>query len=473
MSFEKIEKLDIKEEFDLSKIEIKEPTEEEIISYYSRKDILKEMIKIGNNREFVGAFRNGAYSKRPSVIQYENDIIEMVKNGVISFHCSVERWKNPMLLSTDIKNYDEIRIGFDFIIDIDSKIGIEAGMICAQLVCDLLKKYNIKSYGVKFSGSRGFHIILPFEAFPKEIDFENITKQYPKIPRILSEFIREKIKDELLERLVERYTMKNLLEITKSQTLDPYNWVEIEKGWGERHLFRVPYSINEKTWLISVPIEEPKSFNLKMAVMSNVRINAEFFKIPNKEEAEDLLLDAIEWKASMEDKEKRIREIKKKEIEDYKIKAKIPEQNFPPCIKKILAGLYDGKKRSTFTLISFLREMNWSREEIEERLEEWNKKNVPPLPTSFILGQINWNFRREKIYPASCDSDLFYKSIGICEPDEICKNIKNPMAYPLKKMKINKKEEKERFFCRLCNREFKNEKGLKMHQIRFHKDEVI
>jgi len=210
-----------------------------------------------------------------------------------------------------------------------------------------------------------------------------------------------------------------------------------------------------------------------MAVMSNVRINAEFFKIPNKEEAEDLLLDAIEWKASMEDKEKRIREIKKKEIEDYKIKAKIPEQNFPPCIKKILAGLYDGKKRSTFTLISFLREMNWSREEIEERLEEWNKKNVPPLPTSFILGQINWNFRREKIYPASCDSDLFYKSIGICEPDEICKNIKNPMAYPLKKMKINKKEEKERFFCRLCNREFKNEKGLKMHQIRFHKDEVI
>jgi len=471
MESENIEKLDIKEEFDLNKIEKREPIEEEIISYYSRKDILKEMLKISNNREFIGVFRNGAYSKRPSIIQYESDITEMVKAGITSFHCSVERWKNPLLLSTDTKNYDELRIGFDFIIDIDSKIGIEAAAICAQLVCNLLKEYKIKSYGVKFSGSRGFHIILPFEAFPKEIDFEEIRKQYPKIPKILSEFIREKIKEELLETLVERYTIKNLLETTKSHTLDPYNWVEIEKGWGERHLFRAPYSINEKTWLISIPIEEPKNFNLKMALMSNVKINSEFFKIPDSEEAENLLLDAIEWKASIEDKDKIIKE-KKKNIEEYRIKTKVPEQYFPPCIKKILSGLYDGKKRSTFTLISFLREMNWSREEIEERLEEWNKKNIPPLPTSFLLGQINWSYRREKIFPASCDSDLFYKSIGICEPDEICKNIKNPMTYPLKKLRFNKKENKEIFLCKICKKGFKNERGLKMHQIKFHKDEI-
>ncbi|MBU5678628.1 MAG: hypothetical protein KQA36_01905 [Candidatus Aenigmarchaeota archaeon] len=451
------------------------PRREDILEYYSREDILEVLLKIAKGREFVGAFSNGAYSKRPSIVQYPSDIIHMIEDGITSFHCSVERWKNPMLLSIDKRNYNELRNGFDFLIDIDSKIGIEAAKICANLVCNLLKSYGIKSYGIKFSGSRGFHIIVPFEAFPEEINYEKLANQYPRIPKILSEFIREKIKDELLEKLVEKYSLKKLFEVLPTEKLDAFVWVDVERGWGDRHLFRAPFSINEKTWLASIPIKSLDEFDIEKAKISKVKRCDDFLKSCDEKEAINLLIDALEWSAKIE---KSIREIKKEK--KYKgeevLMKKVPERLFPPCIKNILKGLHDGKKRSSFTLISFLRMMNWSKEEIEAKLDEWNRKNIPSLPFSFINSQLNWHFRQERVFPSNCESDLFYKSIGICTPDEICKEIKNPMNYPMKIIKMGKKEEtieKELYICRICNRRFKNEKGLKMHQMRYHKDSLL
>ncbi|MEM5812837.1 MAG: DNA primase small subunit domain-containing protein [Candidatus Aenigmatarchaeota archaeon] len=452
------------------------PKKEEIIEYYSRDYILEELLKIAKDREFVGAFSNGAYSKRPNIVQYYSDIIHMVENGITSFHCSVERWKNPMMLSTDKRNYNELRSGFDFLIDIDSKIGIEAAKICASLVCKLLESYGIKSYGIKFSGSRGFHIIVPFEAFPEEVNYEKIANQYPRIPRILSEFIREKIKDELLEKLVEKYSLKKLFEFLPTEKLDAFVWVDVEKGWGDRHLFRAPFSINEKTWLISIPIRSLDEFDIEKAKISNVKKFTNFLKECNEKEAINLLIDALEWSAKIEKSTLIVKKEKKQKSDEIFMK-KVPEGLFPPCIKNILRGLQDGKKRSTFTLISFLRMMNWSKEEIEAKLDEWNRRNIPSLSSSFINSQLNWHFRQERIFPSNCESDLFYKSIGICTPDEICKEIKNPMNYPMKIIKMGKREEetslKESYICKICNRSFKNEKGLKMHQIKYHKDSLL
>lgn len=463
---------------EIEKIKQPTPTKEEILEYYSREYVLEELLKIAKGREFVGAFLNGAYSKRPNVVQYSSDIIHMVENGVTSFHCSVERWKNPMLLSTEKRNYDELRDGFDLLIDIDSKIGIDAAKLCANLICNLLKSYGIKSYGIKFSGSRGFHILVPFEAFPEDINYEKLAKQYPRIPKIISEFIREKIKEELLEKLVEKYSLRSLFEFLPTDKLDPFVWIDVEKGWGDRHLFRAPFSLNEKTWLVSIPIKSLEDFDIEKAKIKNVKKYEDFLKSCNEIEALDLLIEALEWNSKIEKDFTNIKKEKKYKGEEIFTK-KIPEKLFPPCIKNILQGLYDGKKRSTFTLISFLRMMNWSREEIEEKLDEWNRRNVPSLSISFINSQLNWHFRQERIFPSNCDSDLFYKSIGICKPDEICKEIKNPMNYPIKIMMMGKKEEtketfeKEQYICRICNRSFKNEKGLKMHQIKYHKDSLL
>ena len=120
----------------------------------------------------------------------------------------------------------------------------------------------------------------------------------------------------------------------------------------------------------------------------------------------------------------------------------MPEELFPPCMKLILAGLKDGKKRSLFSLITYLRNMNWSQEDIEKKISEWNARNGSPLTQRFITTQLKWHFRQSRmLMPANCNSGMFYDDIGICKPDEICeaKAIKNPVKYPFRMMRKIKK----------------------------------
>lgn len=86
--------------------------------------------------------------------------------------------------------------------------------------------------------------------------------------------------------------------------------------------------------------------------------------------------------------------------------------------------------------------MNWSEEEIEKALVEWNSRNVPPLRESLIRSQIAWH-RRKKILPPNCPTSLnpntgdkgssgWYESFGVCTPDQLCAKITNPASYPIR-----------------------------------------
>jgi hypothetical protein len=448
------------------------PSMSEIVDYYSKDDILNEMMKISRDREFVGAYKNGSYYKRPNIIQFPSDIIQMAKNHVTSFHCSVERWNNPMQISTQTKNYSDLRKGFDFLIDIDSKIGvsarekIKATQSCSAMICAFLRKYGVKNYGVKFSGSRGFHIIVPYEAFPAEINYRKTSELYPRIPQVLADFIRDQLKDKILDLLVRDHSAKKLYELSHGENLDPFKFIDIENGWGERHLFRAPFSLNEKTWFVSLPLRDPIDFSEENVRMKNVKIKEHFLKPCKENEIKDLLKDALNWAAKKDATKPKKTEIKKEFSENTE---KIPEEAFPPCVKNILKGLEDGKKRGVFTLINFLRSMNWNWEEIETRILVWNSLNPKPLPVNFIKGQINWNHNQQKRPPANCTNDLYYKSIGICIPDENCRKIKNPVTYPFKKMNFStKRSGKQIITCRQCRKTFESEKSLRMHQSRAH-----
>ncbi len=438
----------------------------QLIEYYSDEQICRNILECAKGHEVAGAFWDGRYDQRPNIVQYPSDIVQMVRKGITSFHLSVEHWSNPMAITND--NYDKIRTGWDMVIDIDSKISLDESKMAAQHICKLLKSYGIKNFGIKFSGRRGFHIVLPWIMFPKEIDYKPLAKKYPETPRIIAGFIREKIKDDLLADLVKQNGMKKLTETLEESPaeINPYLFVEIEKDWGNRHMFRAPFSFNEKTWLVSVPIklQELKGFDKKMAESTNVlsKKHPAFFS-GEAEEAADLLTDAIDWHA-MHTKETKVTE--KKII---KLERKVPEELFPPCIKNILLGLSDGKKRSTFTLVNFLRSMNWTDEEIEDRIIEWNQKNKQPLPMSFLTGQIRWA-ERNKRTSANCFNDQFYVSIGICKPDAICnkmnaKKTSNPMAYAIRK--IPRKRKMRGFSC-LCGKEFKTSKSLQLHKSKYH-----
>jgi DNA primase large subunit len=102
----------------------------------------------------------------------------------------------------------------------------------------------------------------------------------------------------------------------------------------------------------------------------------------------------------------------------------------------------DGKKRSVFILVNFLRNMGWDLDKIEKKLSEWNEKNYPTLRTNYLRGQLRWHFRQDRnLLPPNCDNQNFYRSLGICNPDKFCKSnteritLKNPVNYPFRKMK--------------------------------------
>jgi len=444
---------------------------QQILEYYSREDVVNEILKNSKDREVVGAFWNGTFDKRPNIIQYKNDIVQMAKKGVTSFHFSVEHWSNPMAINNE--NYNKLRTGWDIIIDVDSKLGIDEAKIATELICKLLEKYSIKNYGLKFSGRRGFHICLPWAMFPKELDYKKTARLYPKLPRIISRFIRKKIYEDLMKELIRTKGAKSLIETLDEapDKLNPFYFVEVEKDWGNRHMFRAPYSLNEKAWLVSLPIRfsQLKGFKPEDASPGKIKTAEEFFA-GEENEAADLLTDAMDWYATVK-KEK----VKKKPLQKINWEKKIGEEYFPPCIKLIMSGLKDGKKRSIFTLSNFLRMMNWDWNEIEECVYKSNDKNTLVLRTAEIMSRLRWN-QQNQMSPANCDSAMFYIDIGICKPDEICRQgtsvikIKSPISYPFRKMKITRKSKTKfrGYSCGACGKEFKTMKSLEYHKTRMH-----
>ena len=86
-----------------------------------------------------------------------------------------------------------------------------------------------------------------------------------------------------------------------------------------------------------------------------------------------------------------------------------------------------GRKRALFILLAFFRSLEFPREYIEQKVEEWNKKNYKPLQEGYIRSQISW-FEKNKILPPNCTSH-YYKELQIqCN----CQNIKNPINYTIK-----------------------------------------
>jgi hypothetical protein len=343
-----------------------------------------------------------------------------------------------MQLSTGLKpeELDNLRRGFDFIVDIDAKIKLEHAAIAAKVVCDFLKDRGIKP-SVKFSGSRGFHIGVAGNAFPEKIDFKETKNRYPEILQAMAGYVSQNVKETILEELIKfEGGVAALISCAKSVSeLSPYEFIDIERNWGSRHLFRMPYSLHPKFWLVSLPMDphELKKFDKEMARPENVTSATDF--LINKEgEGADFLIKALEWKLKQpkEDATKSIGIRRKSDVV-------VPEEQFPPCIKLILNGLLDGKKRSLFTLISFLRTMNWKPGDIEKRIEEWNAKNAPPLSERSIKTQLKWHFRQARdLLPANCSSDMFYRSMGVCSPDMYCS--KNPVNYPFRKNRDSKND---------------------------------
>jgi len=158
--------------------------------YYSKPEIQNYLFEFSKNREISPRYFEG-FGKRPDSFEYKNDIFELVKKGATSFHCSEELWENPLNLETGMseRELNDLRLGWDLLIDIDCK-WFDYAKIAARTIVETFKQHGIRNVGVKFSGSKGFHILIPWKAFPKEISGIPIKNLFPELPRKLIAYLR-------------------------------------------------------------------------------------------------------------------------------------------------------------------------------------------------------------------------------------------------------------------------------------------
>lgn len=427
------------------------------LKYYGRKDVQACLINQARApegaHEVVPRYFEG-FGKRPDTIEYPQDVMNLVLKGATSFHVSEEIWSNPLELSTDLREeqLNKLRVGWNLILDVDCKF-LEYSKIAAWLLCEALYFHGIRNLGLKFSGGSGFHIGLSYKAFPKVVQGIKIKDFFPQGPRVIAAYLKEMIKEDLRKRILEISTLKDIVKATgkkqeqllgKDLQFNPFSILEIDTILiASRHLYRAAYSLHERTGLASIVLkpEQLKAFHPAWAKPDRVIVK-KFIPEPEAEEAKELFLQALDWNAREKKKDEKIDEkIKNKSISKNPVKfTKINEEIYPPCIRIILEGMkQDGRKRALFILINFLRSLGLDYENIEKRIEEWNKKNYKPLKENYIVTQLNWFKKQEVKLPPNCNLDLpqsWYKELGVCMPDFLCHKIKNPVNYVILKSKI-------------------------------------
>ena len=233
-----------------------------------------------------------------------------------------------------------------------------------------------------------------------------------------------------MRRIVEK-SGKKREDVFKNNEFDPFSVMGIDTiAIAPRHMIRAPYSLNEKKWLVSLPIHEKQlpNFTQEMAKPENVAYADIKFLGSDAEagSAAQLLVEAMDWWYTKQIAQKAG---EKASIVAFEFSEKVPKERFPPCMQLILKGLEDGRKRGLFALINFMKLAKWNWIEIESELKEWNNRNAKPLKSGYLQAQLSWHRRHaEKIPPPNCRD--FYKDIAVCKPDFTCDRIKNPISYP-------------------------------------------
>ncbi len=169
--------------------------------YYSNPKVQESIFNFSKNREVVPRYFE-AFGKRPDTLQYPSDIMGLVNKGATSFHASEELWHNPLEINSDMSHEEmqKARKSWDLLIDIDSPF-LDYSKIAAKLLAEELENQGIKNYGIKFSGGKGFHLIIPAEAFPEKVNEIETKTMFPEWARAIVQYLMMRIRQEYGKRV--------------------------------------------------------------------------------------------------------------------------------------------------------------------------------------------------------------------------------------------------------------------------------
>ncbi len=418
------------------------------LSFYKRDDVQEAIVEHAEDKEVAVKYGEQGFGQRPQVLSYPNDVLELAKQRATSFHCSEELWTNPSALRADMQRdeRDELRKGWDLLIDLDCPY-FQYSKITAHYVVKAMRYCGVESVSVKFSGNKGFHIAIPWEAFPDTVGEEDASDMFPEAPRRIAEYLKFLIREPVKQQIIEREggdldAISDKVDVapeelkvartdadgakTMDLNVDPF--IEMDTLLiTSRHLYRMPYSFHETSELVSIPVNPSHilEFEKRFAEPENIDTITDFCPRDIADgDAHDLFVRAFDHKPEIEDDE----ETERKEHLDLPEEA-IGTDCFPPCMQKILSGLDDGRKRAVFILINFLRSCGWTMEQVEDLLYEWNENNPESLREVYIQGQLNYAKNKDPVPPPNCHHDGYYVDMGVKCDEEVCDRFKNPINY--------------------------------------------
>jgi len=250
------------------------------------------------------------------------------------------------------------------IIDIDAD-NLKESTIQLIKILDILEKdlrlVRDKDFYVKYSGNKGYHIIIPFWKFDKLIVYEDLI-------------------------LLIKYKLKNF----------DIDWQLLDS---QHHLIRDFWSYNPKGDKISLYLPKDEKISLLVVKYSKVEERSldKIFELSNKLKQNidfkpltkkqvgllNSLISEIKENKKLIEKLKEINKTVKK-INQKPIK--IGKGFFPKKVKEILnKGIQkDGRERFLFLLATICKANGYSYKEFEQLVKQWNEKN-------YRLDERDWN----------------------------------------------------------------------------------
>ena len=227
------------------------PKTGDVLDYYQRDDIAMVIYRYGKDRKIKVTNEPNSLGGGGGqiAIQSPDDIANLAKKlldgneNVVprkypSFHATIGVFSKGFLKQN--------HRGADVVIDIDVKDNFREAFKQGRKVLDFLDYYNV-SYRVKFSGGSGPHIIIPYEWLPKSLQSNNFGQ-------------------------IHRTIFQTITSRSKASHIDG-SFTAFD------HYHRIPYSINENTGLISLPLHKDQynEFTPSMAGIRNAQIDDAWF----------------------------------------------------------------------------------------------------------------------------------------------------------------------------------------------------
>lgn len=244
-----------------------------------------------------------------------------------------------------------------------------------------------------FSGSKGFHLIIPHENIGIEPS-TTLNNDFKLFAEGLAYISHGKVR-----------------AAAKQGTIDL-------KIYDRKRLFRLPGSINSKSGLFKVPVsmDQLYKYNLRQMLKwaSEPRKKTVFtkpqFRAVSKEGYNNIILAGKEYEDRPE-----------KTLKSSNSKPKIKEGErlkMLPCTKKLLneGALKGTRNQSCFTLSNSLFQCGYKLDEVQELIETWNSKCNEPLGRE----EINITISSAK---RDFDNQIYvgcgrYKDLDVCTPLE-------------------------------------------------------